>query len=58
MKTTFILTNKGHFDTFEALFPQFQDFKTCCDSMKPKVEIAYNTETGEILYLKSQDRGV
>ena len=58
MKVTFVLTTNGNFNTFEALFPQFQDFKTCCDNLKPNVEIAYNADTGEILYLKSQDRGV
>lgn len=58
MKITFITITNNNFNTFEAMFPTYGDFRMACDAMKPQVEIAYNTNTGEILYLKSQDRGV
>ena len=58
MKITFILTTNGNFNTFDAMFPTYADFRMACDAMKPNVEMAYKTVTGEILYLKSQDRGV
>lgn len=58
MKITFITTTNGNFNTFETMFPTYGDFKMTCDAMKPAIEMAYRSETGEILYLKSQDRGV
>ena len=58
MKITFVFTTNGNFNTFEAMFPTYRDFRMANEAIKPNVEMAYNTDTGEILYLKSQDRGV
>lgn len=58
MKITFVTTTDEVFNTFEAIFPSCRDFRMANEAMKPNVEIAYDTTTGQILYLKSQDRGV
>ena len=58
MKVTFVTTTDEVVTFFEAMFPTYKDYCMANEAMKPSVEMAYRSETGEILYLKSQDRGV